>query len=103
MPIEYEGFEWDENKRLSNLGKHSIDFRDAPALFYGVWLCVPAQTTNGEQRFMAIGTVNGHIVTFIYTERERARICRIISARRASKNEQKNYRLFFSRSTKTSG
>ncbi|MDE2739337.1 MAG: hypothetical protein OXH47_07400 [Paracoccaceae bacterium] len=26
-------FEWDENKRLSNLNKHNIDFEDATLIF----------------------------------------------------------------------
>jgi len=28
-------FEWDENKRLANLAKHHIDFRDTQQVFDG--------------------------------------------------------------------
>ena len=98
MPSEYEGFEWDENKYLTNLRKHGIDFREATEIFAGEWQCLPARAENDEKRFMAIGIIYGLIVTLIYTERERARKCRIISARHASKYEQKIYELFIARS-----
>ena len=42
----------------------------------------------GEERFVIIGMVEGHIVLFVaYTEREE----RILSARRATQNEQDDH------------
>jgi uncharacterized DUF497 family protein len=44
----------------------------------------------GEERFVIIGMVEGHIVLFVaYTEREER--IRIISARRATQNEQDDH------------
>ncbi|MDP8909407.1 MAG: BrnT family toxin [Chloroflexota bacterium] len=34
--MEFEEFEWDAAKRLSNLGKHGIDFLRARAVFDGL-------------------------------------------------------------------
>jgi uncharacterized DUF497 family protein len=36
----YREFEWDENKRLSNIRKHGIDFVDIPVVFEGDTLTV---------------------------------------------------------------
>ena len=33
-PLDATGFEWDENKRLANIAKHGIDFRDAMDVFF---------------------------------------------------------------------
>ncbi|MEE8393500.1 MAG: BrnT family toxin [Rhodospirillales bacterium] len=31
--MDEDGFEWDEEKRLTNIAKHGIDFRDIPLAF----------------------------------------------------------------------
>ena len=46
--------EWDENKRLSNLAKHGLDFWDAWNILEGVHVTVPS-AHDGEARFLAIG------------------------------------------------
>ena len=83
-------FEWDENKRQSNLLKHRIDFVDVRALFDGrPNVSVPA-TSIDEQRFATTGQVQGRFVTVIWTWRGDAR--RIISARSARDGERRAYR-----------
>ncbi len=83
-------FEWDENKRLPNIEKHGLDFRDAPQLFDENYVEVKAKAGSGcEERFLATGVVNEKYVTVIYTERGGA--TRIISFRKARKNEQRRY------------
>jgi uncharacterized DUF497 family protein len=82
-------FEWDENKRTSNLEKHGIDFEDAIEVFYGGSL-LRRSHRNNEERWIAIGETEGRIVTVVFTRRRDT--LRIISARRARKNEERDYR-----------
>jgi uncharacterized DUF497 family protein len=81
-------FEWDEKKRLSNLGKHGIDFEDAIGIFERP-VFVRRSDRDGEERFVAIGEVEGRIVAVAYTIREDA--YRIISARRGRTDEARDY------------
>lgn len=47
-------FEWDEVKRISNIEKHTIDFRHAIDVFIGFTVTRPSRRA-GEQRFLAVG------------------------------------------------
>jgi uncharacterized DUF497 family protein len=81
---------WDERKRLSNLRKHRIDFRDAPSIFDGYTVTVEdVRETYGEQRFLTLGLLRGVVVSVTHTERL-GRV-RIISIRKATKDEARSY------------
>ena len=83
-------FEWDESKRASNLHKHGIDFSDVPTVFSGSIVTVEDNRFDyGEERFVTFGLLQGHVVAVVHTESED--YIRIISARKATKYEQKNY------------
>jgi uncharacterized DUF497 family protein len=83
-------FEWDETKRLANLRKHGIDFIDIPVVFEGDIVTVEDDRFNyGEQRFVTLGLLQGRVVAIVHTEREES--TRIISARKATKYEQRIY------------
>lgn len=83
-------FEWDEAKRLANISKHGIDFIDVVAVFEGDQIVVEDNRYNyGEQRFVTFGLLQGRVVAVVYTERS-DRI-RIISARKATKYEERTY------------
>lgn len=83
-------YEWDEEKRLANLRKHGIDFIDIPAAFDGDTLTVEdGRYSYGEQRFVTFGLLQGRVIAVIHTEREDC--TRIISARKATKYEQRIY------------
>jgi len=83
-------FEWDENKRLSNIRNPGIDFVDIPVVFEGDTLTVEDDRfAYGEQRFVTFGLLNGRVVAVVHTEDD-DRI-RIISARIATKYEQRVY------------
>lgn len=84
----FEEFEWDSTKRKANLKKHGIDFADATRIFQEPFLVVPSPR-GGEERFVALGDLDGRIIAVIFTAR--GETCRLISARRARKNEQKIY------------
>jgi uncharacterized protein len=83
-------FEWDENKRQSNLSKHGIDFVRAASIFNSPILEKEDNRYDyDESRLIAIGEANGVILFVVYTVR--GSIYRIISARRATKREQQQY------------
>ncbi len=84
--------EWDDNKNRENLLKHEFDFADAWQLFENLLLVKPdIRKAYGEDRCIGIGTMNnGIIVVFVFTKRNNE-ITRIISMRKASKKERKNY------------
>ncbi|MCZ8039498.1 MAG: BrnT family toxin [Microcystis sp. LE17-20A] len=83
-------YQWDEAKRLTNLRKHGIDFADVPAVFDGDILTVEDERLDyGEQRFVTFGLLKGRVIAVVHTEREDH--TRIISARKATKYEQRTY------------
>ncbi len=83
-------FDWDEAKRRSNLRKHGIDFIDVPAVFEGDIVTVEDDRFRyGEQRFVTFGLLQGRVVAIVHTELEDC--TRIISARKATKYEQRTY------------
>lgn len=83
-------YEWDEAKRLSNLRKHGIDFNDVPFVFNSDTVTVEDNRYGyGEQRFVMFGLLQGRIIVVVYTERDNS--IRIISARKATKYEQRIY------------
>jgi uncharacterized DUF497 family protein len=84
------GFEWDELKRRSNLIKHDIDFIDAQAVFDGRPLIIAQNVQTGEIRFLVTAEFDRVFLTVIWTIRQGN--VRIISARRASREERRNYR-----------
>jgi uncharacterized protein len=81
-------FEWDESKRQSNLAKHRIDFQDALRIFEGP-VFERANRKHGEDRVCAIGLIEGVEIVVVYVIRGKHR--RIISARRAHRDERQDY------------
>jgi uncharacterized DUF497 family protein len=83
-------FEWDEEKRRSNIASHGIDFVLAARIFQNPTLEAPDDRSDyGEERVIAIGQWDGNCIVVIYTWRGENR--RIISAWRAEKNDREAY------------
>lgn len=79
-------FTWDETKRKANLAKHGIDFRNATSIFDGPLVTVEDTRENyGELRYVALGLLQGIVVSLVYAERSDQ--VRIISIRKALKHE----------------
>lgn len=85
-------FDWDEAKNSANERKHGINFIAASAVFddpFHLDIDV-SRAEHGEERRMAIGRLaSGWIVAVIFTDRGNVR--RLISARRASRDERAAY------------
>ena len=89
-------FERDALKSLSNRAKHDIDFETAQRVFEDpLHLTVPDQVIDLEIRWRTIGWVGGQLlVVVVHTDREDERgepVLRIISARKATKHERRDY------------
>ncbi|WP_319801756.1 BrnT family toxin [Rhodobium gokarnense] len=84
----FPAFEWDEEKRNSNIRKHGIDFSAAISVFDGPHFCSRSDRLD-ETRFIAVGTVGTIDIAVVYTIRTDR--CRVISARKARTNERNAY------------
>ncbi|MBS1877398.1 MAG: BrnT family toxin [Acidobacteria bacterium] len=84
-------FEWDDAKATLNLVKHGVAFEAGCRAFSDAFAIeiVDSESQPGELRYRIIASVQGVLLTVVYTERG-ARI-RIISARKATKHEQREY------------
>ena len=92
------GFEWDPQKRESNLEKHGVDFLRAVRIFEGfVHQSQDTRKEYGEVRMNAIGQVDDLTLAVVYRVREEA--IRISSARRANRDEEADYRALRSEKT----
>jgi uncharacterized DUF497 family protein len=83
-------FEWDEDKRRSNLEKHEVDFRFADALFNGLPTLNIERSRHDEVRFVTTCEHLGRFYTVVWTQRDY--IARIISMRRSNDSEKRKYR-----------
>jgi hypothetical protein len=83
-------FEWDEAKRQSNLRKHGVDFVGTEAVFEGTTVTLLDDRFDyGEQRLVTFGLLDGRVAAVTHTET--AEVIRIISVRKATKNEESSY------------
>lgn len=87
-------FEWDEEKRESNIRKHGIDFVSVISVFDDPNAIEAYDELHSEyeDRYQIIGTAMPGVVFVVYTERDDGDTIRIISARRAERSEIAKYR-----------
>jgi hypothetical protein len=85
-------YEWDQAKNELNIRRHGIDFLDVPAMFQHPMVTFLDQRQDyGEDRWLGIGILRTIVAVVVFTERGKDTI-RIISARKATKNEEDIYR-----------
>jgi len=84
-------FEWDETKATTNWQNHGVAFAHAVKAFRDPFAIewIDDRMSYGEERVNLLGMADGVLLHVTYTERG-DRI-RLISARRAEKNEQDHY------------
>lgn len=85
-------FEWHDKKARLNKRKHKIAFEEASTIFVDpLSLTIPDPAHSIEEdRFITIGiSANGKLLVVVHTDR--GDIIRIISARKATRNETKQY------------
>ena len=96
-------FEWDPAKNLANQRKHGVSFEAASQVFFDpLHIVVDDRIVEGEQRWQALGSVprpGGVLLLLVvaHTFREEkevdgiVEVVRIISARAATREEQRTY------------
>ena len=90
-------FEWDEGKNNANREKHGVSFEEARSAFLdeNARVLPDPEHSEMEARFILLGLgTSGRIlvVCHCYREEEKESIVRIISARKANREEQRQYR-----------
>lgn len=87
-------FAWDGRKARANLAKHGIDFEEAASVFLDANALLIADPANseGEERFLLLGSsARFRLLVISHCYRENARVIRIISARKAARQEARQY------------
>lgn len=87
-------FQWDENKNKSNQRKHQISFDEAASVFYDVEAIVidDPEHSEGEERYIILGlSKKANLLVVCHCCRCSETEIRIISARKATASEEKQY------------
>ncbi len=88
-------FSWDTKKAKSNLVKHEISFEEAKTVFddENARLIPDIEHSEDEERFILLGlSYTLKILTVVHCYRDSEENIRIISARKSTKNEAKQYK-----------
>lgn len=87
-------FEWDERKNAQNLREHGVSFAEAQTVFFDERALMVADPDHSgeEERFILLG-MSSFLRTLVVCHccRERGEVVRIISARKADRQERKQY------------
>ncbi|MCD7709194.1 MAG: BrnT family toxin [Clostridiales bacterium] len=92
--MEYIRFEWDENKNRINQRKHGISFDEAISVFYDENALVidDPDHSDTEDRFIILGlSENANLLVVCHCYRCSETVIRLISARKATKEETMQY------------
>ena len=90
-------FEWDENKNSINKEKHHIAFEEAATVFYDEEALVidDPEHSEEEERFIILGfSQKANLLVVCHCYRESDAVIRIISARKATTNESRQYHAY---------
>ena len=101
------GFEWDEEKHRINVEKHGVGFELAQTVFEDPNLLLRQdRMVDGEERWQALGTSLGGVLLLVahtvHMGDDDEESIRIISARRAARQERADYRAFQTKGGRTS-
>ncbi len=87
-------FEWDPKKDAINIRKHKVSFEEAQTVFYddNARIIADPDHSETEDRFIILGLSQSlKLLVVCHCYRAQDEIIRIISARKATKNESKSY------------
>ena len=88
-------FSWDDSKAQSNITKHGISFDEAKTVFDddNARLIYDPDHSKDENRFILLGlSCTLKILTVVHCYRDNENNIRIISARKSTKSEAKQYK-----------
>jgi uncharacterized DUF497 family protein len=87
-------FEWNTAKAVTNIKKHGVSFEEAKSVFFDDFAVqfFDQENFGTEDRFLMLGMSNEtNLLLICHCERDDGNTIRVISARKATKNESKNY------------
>jgi len=87
-------FEWDQGKEKANVKKHGVSFEEARTTFYdeNAMQFYDPDHSDEEDRFVLLGlSLNPQVLVVCHCFRECETVVRIISARKADKDEELEY------------
>ena len=87
-------FEWDEKKNKLNIKNHGVAFEEAQTVFFDPLTKVAEDPDHSahEDRFIAVGHSLFHrILLVVHCFREEGSAIRIVSARKLTRSERKQY------------
>ena len=84
-------WDWDDDKALSNLRKHNIPFELAIRVFQDPLHNSVEDDYEYEERWKTMGQVLHHILMVVHTAPLNDAPGRILSARKATRNERRQY------------
>jgi uncharacterized DUF497 family protein len=87
-------FEWDEKKNQENLRKHGVSFEEARTVFFDQQAVqfYDDEHAELEDRFLVLGvSAKLRVLLVCHGLRSKGGIIRIISARKATRTEQRHY------------
>ena len=88
MATEYE---WDSRKAAANLAKHGVEFNFAKAVFFDRAALTEIDDSDpSEERWKTVGLADGKVLVVVHTEPD-IDVIRIVSARKATKREERIY------------
>lgn len=87
-------FAWDPKKASDNIKKHKVSFDEAVTVFYDplAKIADDPDHSSSEDRFLMIGhSHNANLLIVVHVYKEEKDTIRIISARKATKKEKKDF------------
>jgi uncharacterized DUF497 family protein len=87
-------FEWDRQKESQNLRKHGVSFEEAATVFLDehALLIADPEHSEDEDRFILLGlSTSLKLLVVVHCYRESDEVVRLITARRASRPERRQY------------
>jgi len=92
-------FNWNENKAKSNIQKHGVSFTEATSVFDddAARLISDPDHSEKEDRFILLGiSCSLKVLVVVHCYKDEENMIRIISARKATRSEEKQYKEFLS-------
>jgi uncharacterized DUF497 family protein len=88
-------YEWDENKNKTNKAKHGVSFETAKLVFEDPYhMSIQDRYESGEERWQTMGYIGGVLLLLVahtVSSSGSKEVIRIISARKATKQERRRY------------
>lgn len=80
---------YDPAKRQRTFDERGLDFDHAPKVFSAFHVTQPDTRPYTEAREITVGLLDGEVIVMVWTERDDS--CRVISMRKADRDERESY------------